>query len=196
MCVVNTHTHLCTVIIAVIGKECKDAVSVGSLKQDNINHNAIVTEGQTFILAGYVIPCSGIVVAWEFCHRTSSVPSATFYPGIWSNASDLSTDYRLIQSTNVTFDTTGNDIINKCQKFKVSIKDQFTAPVGSFVGLYSNINAQLLHTNISGSITTYQFNGNQSSGSYDDVHYNIAITVHLGEFMWSCLYCKGECGYM
>ena len=170
-----------------MGKDCTDTVSVGSLKQDNTDHNAVINEGQTFILAGYVIPCSGTVVAWEFCHRISSVPLATFYPGIYVNASDLSTDYRLIQLTNVTFDTRGNDIINKCQKFNVSVMDQFTAPVGSYVGLYSNTNAQLLCTNTSDSITTYQFSGNQSSGSYDDVHYNIAVRVHLGQLLYTQL---------
>ena len=43
--------------IAVIGQQCTD--TVGSLSHDS----NIVTQGQTYILAGYTIPCSGTVVA-------------------------------------------------------------------------------------------------------------------------------------
>ena len=63
-------------ILAVSGQECTD--TVGSLSHDS----SFVTQGQTFILAGYTVPCSGTVVAWEFCYRIST-ESATFYPGIW-----------------------------------------------------------------------------------------------------------------
>ena len=44
--------------IAVSGQECTD--DVGSLSHDN----KIVTAGQTFIFAGYTVPCNGTVVAW------------------------------------------------------------------------------------------------------------------------------------
>ena len=64
--------------IAVSGQEC--TVTVGSLSHDN----NIVTVDRTFILAEYEVPCSGTVVAWEFCYKISSV-IVTFYPGIWSS---------------------------------------------------------------------------------------------------------------
>ena len=74
---------------------------------------------------------------------------------------------------------------NPCQIFNLSDTDQFTAPAGSVVGLYSNVGTQLLHTNTDNSITTYnQFSGNQSSvrtTGNNDVNYNIAIRVHLGK---------------
>lgn len=166
----------------VSGQNCMDKITVGSLDQDNTDtNNNVVLEGLTFIFAGYAIPCSGTVVAWEFCHRTSSEKSATFYPGVWNNDSDLSTEYILIQSTSVTFDTRGGDM-NVCQKFSVLEKDQFIAPVGSFVGLYSNKFAQLLRTNASDSITTFQFDGNQTSSINKVVHFNIALKVLLGKY--------------
>ena len=69
--------------------------------------SSVIDEDQTFILAGYTIPCSGTVVAWEFCYYISGVLSATFYPGIWritdQNMNNSDTDYELVQSTNVTF---------------------------------------------------------------------------------------------
>ena len=53
------------------------------------------------------------------------------------------------------------------------------------MGLYSNLNVQLLQTNINRQITTYQMNGNQSRATVrnnrDDIDYNIAIRVHLGK---------------
>ena len=174
--------------IAVSGQECTDTVTVGSLSHDN----NIVTQGQTFILAGYTVPCSETVVAWEFCYRISPAASVTFYPGIWRITGTMSgnTDYTLIQSNTVTYDPSVRDPqdsanINPCQIFSLSDTDQFTAPAGSVVGLYSNVGAQLLYTNTDSSITTYQFSGNQSSvssaGNSNDVNYNIAIRVHLGK---------------
>ena len=152
-----------------------------------MSHDSIiVTQGQTFILAGYTIPCSGTVVAWEFCYRISSATSVTFYPGIWRITGTSGTDYELIQSNGVTYDSSIRTIgIDSCQRVNLLTTDQFTAPAGSVVGLYSNVMTQLLHTNTDSSITTYQFNGNQSSvsvtGSATDVNYNIAIRVHLGK---------------
>ena len=83
--------------IAVSGQECTD--TVGSLSHDS----NIVLQGQTFILTGYTVPCSGTVVAWEFCYRTS-IGSVTFYPGIWriSETLDGSTNYELFQSNSIT----------------------------------------------------------------------------------------------
>ena len=169
--------------VAVSGQECTG--TVGSLSHDS----NIVTVSQTFILAGYTIPCSGTVVAWECCYRISYNKSVTFYPGIWriTRTMGINTDYELIQSNSVIYDSTiqtsGND---GCQRVNISTTDQFTAPSGSVVGLYSNVETQLLHTNTNNSITTYRFSGNQSSvtaGNDDDVNYNIAIRVHLGKYI-------------
>ena len=151
----------------------------------------IVIDLQTFILAGYTVPCSGTVVAWEFCYRRAG-GSRTFYPGIWriTRTNGVNTNYELIQSNAITYDasinTGGIDHNNPCQRVNVSTRDQFTAPAGSIVGLYSDIYTQLLRTNTDGSsITTYQFTGNQSNvtmaNSNDDVNYNIAIRLHLGK---------------
>ena len=167
--------------IAVSGQEC--TVTIGSLSHDS----NIVTADRIFILAGYIVPCSGTVVAWEFCYQISDVPSVTFYPGIWRTETMYSnTDYTLVQSNDVTYDSR-SDPVNPfpCQVFNLSDTDQFTAPVGSVVGLYSNFGTQLLRTNTDSSITIYQFNGNQSSvsiaGNGNDNNYNIAIRVHLGK---------------
>ena len=171
-------------IIAVSGQECTD--TVGSLS----HHSNIVPLDKTFILAGYTVPCSGTVVAWELCYRTSN-GLFTFYPGIWRiTGTSSNTDYELVQSNSVTYEasiqTGGIDHNNPCQRVNLSPTDQFTAPAGSVVGLYSNFQTQLLHTNTGSSITTYQFSGNQSSvtaGNNNDINYNIAIRVYLGKFM-------------
>ena len=175
--------------IAVSGEECTDTVTVGSLSHDKNR----VDLDQTFILAGYTVPCNGIVVAWEFCYQISGVTLVTFYPGIWRITGTMSgnTNYTLVQSNNVTYDQSVRDPQDNantfpCQIFILSDIDQFTAPSGSVVGLYSNdFGTQLLHTNASSSITTYQFSGNQSSVTITDVsndtNYNTAIRVHLGK---------------
>ena len=161
--------------------------TVGSLSHDS----NIVTVDKTFILAGYTVPCNRTVVAWEFCYRISNV-TVTFYPGIWriTRTTSGNTDYALVQSNNITYDAsiktngTSND---QCQRVNLSVTDQFTAPAGSVVGLYSNVGTQLLHTNANNndnSITTYQSDRNQSSvrvGNNDDVNYNIAIRIYLGK---------------
>ena len=175
--------------IAVSSQECTDTVTVGSLSHDN----NIITADRTFILAEYAVPCSGTVVAWEFCYQIGSVQSVTFYPGIWRITGTMSgntTEYTLVQSNTVTYDPRGTSANNfACQIFNLSDTDQFTAPAGSVVGLYSNVGTQLLRTNNTGSsITNYKFRGNQSSvrnnGSSNDVNYNISIRVHLGKIMW------------
>ena len=177
--------HYMLYTIAVSGQECTDTVTVGSL----IHDNNIATLDQTFILAGYTVPCSGTVVAWEFCYRISAVASVTFYPGVWRITGTMSgnTDYTLVQSNTVTYDPSGDPAnLYPCQVFNLSDTDQFTAPAGSVVGLYSNVGIYLLHTNTDNSTTTYQFSGNKSSinnaGNNDDINYNIAIRVHLGKF--------------
>ena len=175
--------------IAVSGQEC--TVTVGSLSHDN----NIVTSGRTFILAGYTVPCSGTVVAWEFCYQISG-GTVTFYPGIWriTGTSGSNTDYTLVQSNTVTYDQSVLDPQDPtsnfpCQIFNLSDTDQFTAPAGSVVGLYSNLGPQLLRIDdTDSSITTHQFAGNQSSvitTGNNDVNYNIAIRVHLGKYSGS-----------
>ena len=174
--------------IAVSGQECTDTVSVGSLSHDN----NIVTVDRTFILAGYTVPCNGTVVAWEFCYQLSASTSVTFYPGIWRITGTMNgnTDYTLVQSNTVTYDSRSTSAnLYPCQILNLSGTDQFTAPAGSVVGLYSNVGTLLLHTNNDNSITTYQFIGNQSSvtttSNSNDVNYNIAIRVHLGKYVAS-----------
>ena len=174
----------CTTTTVVSGQECTD--TVGSLNHDS-NPN-IVPLDQTFILAGYIVPCNSTVVAWEFCYRINAA-SLTFYPGIWRiTGTNDNRDYALVKSNTITYDAsiqtsgTSND---QCQRVNLSVTDQFTAPAGSVVGLYSGTGPQLLHTNTDSSITTYQFSGNQSSVSNagNDLNYNIAIRVHLGKTM-------------
>ena len=145
----------------------------------------IVTADQTFILAGYTVPCNGTVVAWEFCYRLSTDTSVTFYPGIWRITIGSSTDYELVHSNNITYNASIQiNVIDSCQIVNLSTTDQFTAPAGSVVGLYSNLGTQLLYTNTDSLITTYQFSGNQSNviaGNNDNVNYNIGIRVYLGK---------------
>ena len=156
-----------------------------------MNHDSnIVTQGQTFILAGYTVPCSRTVVAWEFCYRIGS-GLVTFYPGIWeitmTSGSSNNRDYALVQSNSITYDAsiqtdgTSND---QCQRVDLSVAGQFTAPAGSVVGLYSGTGPQLLHTNTDSLITIHQVNGNQSSirARNNDVNYNIAIKVYLSKY--------------
>ena len=139
---------------------------------------------QTFILAGFTIPCSGIVVAWEFCYQINDATSVSFCPGIWriTGTRGSNTDYELVQINTVTYNQSiQTNGVYSCQRVNLSTTDQFTAPAGSVVGLYSNVGTQLLHTNTDSSIITYQFNGNQSSVRTAVNNYNIAIRVHLGK---------------
>ena len=173
-------------VIAVTSQDCTDIV--GSLSHNGSD----VDPDPTFILADYIVPCSGTVVAWEFCYQRSGVTSVTFYPGIWriTGTRDSNTDYALVQSNNVTYDPSVQDSQDPantfpCQIVNLSDTDQFIAPAGSVVGLYASVGTQLLHTdNNDSSITTYRFCENQSSVSAsnsDDVNYNIAIRVYVGK---------------
>ena len=173
-----------TTTTVVSGQECTD--TVGSLNHDS----NIVPLDQTFILAGYTVPCNGTVVAWEFCYRRSGA-LLTFYPGIWRiTGTNDNRDYALVQSNSITYDAsirTNGTSDDQCQRVNLSVTNQFTAPAGSVMGLYSNVGTRLLHTNTNSSRTTYQFNGNQSSvskaGNKYDVNYNIAIRVYLGKII-------------
>ena len=152
----------------------------------SLDHNSnIVPFDSTYILAGHTLPCSGTVVAWEFCYRASNAPLVTFYPAIWRiNVNNGDKDYVTVRSSDVTYaplDINGTD---SCWTFNLAAADQFTAQEGSVVGLYSNIGPLLLHTDTDSSITTYQVNRNQSivsRNNYRYVNYHIAIRVHLGE---------------
>ena len=172
---------LCTVVVS--GQECADIV--GSLNYDS----NIVPLDETFILAGYTVPCNSTVVAWEFCYQVTGAV-VTFYPGIWriTGTRGINSDYALVQSNSIKYDAsikTSGISNNQCQRVNLSVTDQFTAPARSVVGLYSNVHTQLLHTNTDSSITTYRFSGNQSSvataGNSQIVNYNIAIRVHFGK---------------
>ena len=171
----------CIVTAVVSGQEC--AGPIGSLNHDG----HVVPHGVTYILTEYVVPCSKTVVAWEFCYQISAATSVTFYPGIWrmTGMADSNTDYEIVQSNNVTYDSSiqTNDVdSNSCQKVNLSTTDQFTAPAGSVVGLYSNFPAQLLYTDSSSLITTYKFDFSDANNN-GSVHYNIAIRVHFGKTM-------------
>ena len=166
-------------------------MTVGSLEYGSSN----IDEDQTFILAGFTVPCNGTVVAWEFCYRINDASPVIFYPGIWritdeKNDGDKYTDYELIQSNVVTFNpnsTSSNT--HQCQKFTLSKREQFIAPSGSVIGLYTNekeVQPQLLRTDDKdGSITTFKYIGHRKRMSKaratdkHDVDYNIAIRVHL-----------------
>ena len=167
---------------------------MGSLVHDNI----YVSSDQTFIFADrdYIMSCNGTVIAWEFCYRIqeSEVP-LTFYPGVWMATKNENgvINYSLIQLSSVTFTPNRVDdssLRASCQRVNLSTTDQFTAPAGSVVGLYSNSNhmqPKLLRTyRASTCITTYGFDGNQSDIQADDGHnvgYNIAIRPHLGKYI-------------
>ena len=121
------------------------------------------------------------MVAWEFCYQILGSPTVTFYPGIWNvTETSSNSNYALVQSNTIIYDPRNTT----CQIFNLSDTEQFTAPAGSVVGLFSNVHTQLFRTKDNNSITTYQFSGNQSNVSatnIGDVNYNIAIRVHLGK---------------
>ena len=172
---------------------CTAPDTVGSVFQTGA---AVIDQGQTYILTGYTVQCEGIVTTWEFCYQVLGVPSVTFNPGIWERTGSSGGDpiYSLIQSNTVTFNPSVGSAFS-CQNYTLPVTEQFTAPSGSVVGLYSSINVLLLHTTDNNQITTYQVTGNQNSvvgRSTNDVNYNIAIRVHLGKLLdlvvKSCVY--------
>jgi len=167
-------------IIAVSGQVCTTPDTVG------LRLETVMTIGisQTYILTGYTVQCEGIVTTWEFCYQLiPGVSSATFYPGIWENT--RGTTYSLIQSSTVTYNPSAGSTFS-CQNYTLPVTEQFTAPSGSVVGLYSNFNVLLLRTTDKNQITTYQVAGNQSSvvgTGTNDVNFNVAIRVHLGKLV-------------
>ena len=171
-----------------LGQQCENTVG-------NLNHNShIVDVGYTYILAGYKISCNSTVVAWEFCYRTIG-GTITFYPGIWritgARGQKNNTDYVLVRSSSITFNPVQINGIDSCQIINLLARDQFVAPARSVVGLYFKVHSQLLYTDTSDLITTYQYNGNATSimnamaNNNENVRYNIAIRVHLGKI---CFY--------
>ena len=162
---------------------CTSPETVGSVFETEAG---VIGQGPTYILTEYTVQCEGIVTTWEFCYQRLGVSSVTFNPGIWERTG--STIYSLIQSNTVTFNPSVGSTFS-CQNYILPVTEQFTAPSGSVVGLYSNINVLLLRTTDNSQITTYQVTGNQSSvvgGSTNDVNYNIAIRVHLGKLVGNC----------
>ena len=90
------------------------------------------------------------MTTWEFCYQIlGNAEPVTFYPGIWENTGG--TTYSLIQSNKVTFNPSVGSTFS-CQNYILPVTEQFTAPSGSVVGLYSNLKIQLLHTNIDNQI--------------------------------------------
>ena len=180
---------LCTVAVAVTSQQCMD--NVGSLKHDGVH----VVNERTFIFADrkYTVGCERTVVAWQFCYRVFRNASANpviFYPSIWMPSETNDTiHYTLIQSSPITFIPALNTTDILCPTVTLSTTQQFTAPAGSVVGLYSfrsrmDGELELLRTNkAQSSINTYQFDGNQSSVQAVDgrnVVYNIALRAHFG----------------
>ena len=169
-------------ITAVSGQVCTAPDTVGSLDHNEM----IITPAQTYILTGYTVQCEGVVTTWEFCYKILGAMSVTFYPGIWEGERiGNSTNYRytLIQSNTVTFNPSVGSTFS-CQNYTLPVTEQFTAPSGSVMGLYSNLDVLLLHTMV-GLITTYRFGGNRSSVTMadkdDNAQYNIAIRAHIGK---------------
>ena len=150
----------------------------------------VIEQGQTYILTGYTVQCEGVVTTWVFCYQVLGATSVTFNPGIWerTGGSSNTNDYSLIQSNTVTFNPSVGSQFS-CQNYTLPVTEQFTAPSGSVMGLYSNLSVQLLRTTDNSQITTYQVTGNPNSvvgESTNDVNYNIAIRVHLGELVENC----------
>ena len=137
---------------------------------------------RTYILTGYAVLCNGIVVAWEYCYQISSAEQVTFFPGIWRITRTSDVDfYTLIQRNEVIFDSRGTPPnLFICSMFNVPDTEQFIAPAGSVVGVYT-LSAQILRTNTDDSITVYKFKQNQNNvnSTGTDVNYNIAVRLHL-----------------
>ena len=166
---------------SVCGQECTSTITVGSLKHHG---SKTIDANCTYILAGYTIPCDGIVVAWEFCsHKTSDATPVTFYPGVW-RINENETSYFLVRSNNVTY--SAKEV--ECQTFNVSVTDQFSASKGSVVGLYvdkGQSSAQLLFSKKVESPTTYKIKSNQSNiDNKNPIKLNISLRAHIGKTMY------------
>ena len=172
-----------TYITTVNGQLCSD--TVGSLRYKEIP----VHLGLIYIFPEYTVPCNGTVVAWEFCYQRSNASSVTFYPGIWkvTETNNHNANYELVQSNTVTYNqsiqTSGHNYA--CQRVDLVTTDQYIAPAGSVVGLYSNGGTLLLQTSTDTLITAYKVIGNQSivtTSGLATINYNIGIRVHLHKY--------------
>ena len=166
---------------SVCGQECTSAITVGSSDHDS---KKTTDAGYTYILAGYTIPCDGIVTAWKFCSQKTSVATpVTFYPGIWRKNG---TGYFLVRSNNVT--VTYNPKEGKCQTFNVPVPDQLSASVESVVGLYidkGQSSSQLLLSKKGESPTTYKIKNNRSNiVNETPIKVNISFEAHIGKTMY------------
>ena len=168
------------ILVAVSDQDCSNTVGFLNFSND------IITEDQTFILYDHqhTISCEGNVTAWEFCYQTGNT-TVSFNASVWKTARN---NFTQVNSNNITFISNGSDVYS-CQIFNLSEADQFTAPAGSVVGLYSNkgtMRSTLLSTkNTSSNITTYRFHGKPKdvlSINYTEavLNYSIAIKVYLG----------------
>ena len=167
---------------AVSGQVCTAPDTIGSLDHDEM----VIDQDQTYILTGYTVHCERIVTTWEFCYQKHGAPAVTFNPSIWEGeriGNSANYRYSLVQSNTVTFNPSVGSTFS-CQNYTLPVTEQFTAPSGSVVGLYSNTGVLLLRTN-SGD-TNYQYNGNLSSLTGNrghEISYNIALRVHAGELI-------------
>ena len=178
-------TQLFIVLVIVSGQNCSD--TVGSLKH-NINSTPI-TEDQTVILADrqYTVPCDGNVISWRFCYQLyGNNESVSFSAGVWrASGTDHSgsTNFMLVNSSVISFYQNDSGY-GSCQRVNLSTTDQYTAPAGSVVGLYSNAGlmfSSLLNT--SSNVKAYKFDGNRTDVNTSDGEvgsYNIAIELYLG----------------
>ena len=173
-------------IIIVSCDKCTEPVTVGSL-----SHGNTIVEDKTYILAGYVIPHNGTVVAWEFCYQRSEATSVTFYPGIWritDTKMNGDTDYELVKSNNITYDPSNTTNPLSCLTINLSVEDRIAVSAGSVVGLYSNTGSLLLCNDPDDSLATYEYNGHRSMvmdarpNKKNNVEFNITIRAHLGKY--------------
>ena len=171
------------ILVAVSDQDCSK--TVGYL---NYTNNDIVTEDRTFILYDDRISCEGKVTAWEFCYKIAGNNTVSFNAGVWKI---IGNKFVQANSNNITFiPTSNNSDIYPCQIFNVSDTDQFTAPAGSVVGLYSNtghMRPQLLsNNNVTSNITIYWSIGNPKDVPITNntnkilKNYIIFIKVYLG----------------
>ena len=131
------------------------------------------------------------MVAWEFCYQKANTASVTFYPGIWriNGTRGININFELVQLSWVTYNSSVNHVaMYACHNFSLAETDQFTAPAGSVIGLYSNCGTQLLRTDTKlNGLRIYQFSGNQSdvwtAGNSNQFDYNVSIRVHLSKYL-------------
>ena len=178
-------TQLFIMLVIVSSQNCLDTVGSSDY---NMNSTPI-TQDQTVIFADrhYTVLCDGNVMAWKFCYQLfGNNQSLSFSAGVWkpsgTNRSG-NTNYMQVNSSVISFYLNGSGDAS-CQRVDLSTTDQYTAPAGSVVGLYSNVGImypQLLNT--SSNVTAYKFDGNRTDVNISDGEvgsYNIAIELYLG----------------